>query len=109
MHICVTRDGQEDYAVQELKELPTASPVKCTRLAPGVVELSECPLEGLSHYPLLFTRQMLPNSSRIEAASIRLWAQAISQRLIESLSGTQSSWALHIFEPRSAETGEQYF
>jgi 23S rRNA (cytidine2498-2'-O)-methyltransferase len=108
MHICITRDGQEDYAARELTELPTASRVECTRLAAGVVELSGVTLETLYDYPLFFTRQLLPQPIRIEATSIRLWAQAISQHLIEALTDSLTTWSLYVFEPQSAETGEQY-
>jgi hypothetical protein len=108
IHLCITRDGQEDYAVQELKQLPTASRGECTRLAAGVVELSGVPVDTLLNYPLFFTRQLLPSAVPIQATSIRLWAHAIVERLIEELDDSDTSWCLHIFEPRSAETGEQY-
>ncbi len=107
-HICITRDGQEDYAVQELSQLPTASRVECTRLTAGVVELSGVALETLYDYPLFFTRQLLPQTARIEATSIRLWAQAISEHLMDTLADSPTAWSLQVFEPRSAETGEQY-
>ncbi len=108
IHICVTRDGEENNAIQELVGLSTASPVKCTRLTAGVVELPEAPLDALYGYPLFFTRQILPNAVRLEATSIRLWAQAISQRLIAALGESQANWGLHIFEPQSVHTGERY-
>lgn len=108
MHICITRDGQEDYAVRELSELPTASPTECTRLTPGVVGLSGVPLDALYGFPLFFTRQILPQVTHIEASSIRLWAQTVTQHLIDTLDDAATTWSFQAFEPRSAETGEQY-
>lgn len=108
MHICITRDGQEGYAIEELSHLLTASRGECTRLTVGVVEISGVPLEALYRYPLFFTRQLLPHAMQIKAASIRLWAQAIAQHLMDTLGDSATTWSLQIFEPRSAETGEQY-
>ena len=111
-HICITRGGQESYAITELSELLgcrlASGQAECTPVTRGAVEISNVPLQALFNYPLFFACQILPSALEIHAPSIRLWAQAVTDLLLENLEVLKKPWTLDIFEPSCAETGKQY-
>lgn len=105
-HICVTRIGQESFVSRELA--PLAPSAQCTELAAGVVELTGVDTAFLSRTPLLFSRQLLPQAFPLEGSSIRTFASAVVAALIERLPESHKPWNLHIFEPASVDSGEEY-
>jgi len=106
LHICVTRREQEKFLVQELvSRLPG---LQCNELSPQVVALRGASLEQITIFPLFFSSQLLPDATPIEAPSISAWTAAILERLRDYFGDDAIPWSLHIFEPRTAETGESY-
>jgi len=105
-HICITRAGQERHLCTEL--LALGGPVECTDLELSVVELSGVSAATFEAFPLFFSRQLLPNAQALSASSIKTWATAITQKLIEQLGESTTAWRLHIFDPATADTGERY-
>lgn len=104
-HICVTRSGQESFISQEISR---STECQCTQLAPGVVELSGVEREFLQKYPLFFACQILPNAHSLCGDSINSIAESICAVLIERCAELDQGWMLHIYEPKSAESGEIY-
>ncbi len=98
--------GQESFISQELS--PLSEGVQCTYVAPGVVELTGVDLSFLSKNPILFSRQLLPQAFQVEGNSIKTFAAGIVGGLIERLPKEPEPWHLYIFEPATADSGEDY-
>jgi hypothetical protein len=105
-HICVTRLGQESFISKELS--PLSDRVKCTELAPQVVELTGVDLEFLGRNPILFSRQLLPDAVLVEGDSIKGIANGVVSKLIDQEEALLGGWHLHIFDPPSVDSGEEY-
>jgi 23S rRNA (cytidine2498-2'-O)-methyltransferase len=98
--------GQESFLASELSHLSPAP--QCTQLAPGVVELTGVDIPFLALNPLLFSRQLLPDAFPLDGNSIKTFASAIVTTLIERLPEELPGWNLFIFEPATADSGEEY-
>jgi 23S rRNA C2498 (ribose-2'-O)-methylase RlmM len=104
--IAITRRSQERFLCQELRN--RINGVQCTEVAPQVVEISGVSHHDLAAYPLFFSAQLLPDAFPVTAPSIKGWAGAILDHLIQTISDSTSSWSIHIFDPATAESGTIY-
>jgi 23S rRNA C2498 (ribose-2'-O)-methylase RlmM len=104
--VCITRREQEDYLCREL--LLHSNKLTCKRIAPQVVVISPHEENTLLPTPLFFSSQLLPNAEGIRAESINQWASAILERLSSVLTETPPQWSLHVFDPLTAESGQEY-
>ena len=78
-----------------LAELERRAPESEPRVvAAGLVQAAFA--EGLPELPFAFARQSLPNVVPVEAASIRIWADTVAPRLIESFPEAQP-WRRHFW------------
>lgn len=73
-----------------------------------MVELTGVDIPFLAQNPLLFSRQLLPDAFQLEGNSIKTFASAIVSALIERLPEDVLAWNLFIFEPATADSGEDY-
>jgi 23S rRNA (cytidine2498-2'-O)-methyltransferase len=109
--VCLTRSGQEQYLLEEIKNRPQSfklSSAHSNLIAAQVIEIVHNAHEDLTALPLFFAAQTLPDPQAIEAQSISNWANSIVQALIERFGDAPPNWCLHIFEPKAVETGKQY-
>lgn len=104
--IAITRRGQEKFLCQELRN--RINGVQFSELAPQVVGISGISHLDLATYPLFFSAQLLPDAVPITAPSIKGWANALLEHLIQNIAESTPSWSLHIFDPSSAESGTIY-
>lgn len=105
-HICVTRPGQEEYIGREIAlRAPTAS---CSMLTSQVVSISSVHDGSIFAIPLCFARQILPSPILLEEHSISQWSETIIRHLVKHEQTLVKGWKLHVFSPKSSETGEQY-
>lgn len=105
-HICVTRPGQEAYIGREIAlRAPTTT---CSILTSQVVSISSVHDGQIFAIPLCFARQILPSSILIQEHSISQWSETIVRHLVEHEQTLVTGWKLHVFSPKSSETGEQY-
>jgi 23S rRNA (cytidine2498-2'-O)-methyltransferase len=110
--ICLTRPNQENFLSDEISLSLNlglrSSPIKSTHTAPQVVELTHSSHQELGALPLFFSVQSLPNPKSVHADSISNWSKEIFNLLIETFADTAPSWAFHIFDTASIESGKRF-
>ena len=105
-HICITRPGQEDFIAQEISLRGHAD--ICSQLAPQVISLPSVHDAQIFAIPLCFARQILPSAIPIREQSVSQWAEKIVAHAISNERLLATGWKLHVFDPKTSETGEQY-
>lgn len=73
-----------------------------------MIELTGVDLEFLGRNPILFSRQILPDAVLVEGDSIKAIANGVVSKLIEQEETLLGGWHLHIFDPPSVDSGEEY-
>lgn len=98
MDLLITAPTDEPFVHQEV--LRSAPGVNLQILASGVLAAASLPLPE-NPCPIIFARQLLPNTTHATAASIRAWAELLLQASDSVLSG-DPPWRLHVW-PRYGE------